>query len=51
MCTLTVVFLRPAHEPSRKKIVWLFVVKVLGRNSSVGIATRYGLGGTGIESR
>jgi hypothetical protein len=35
----------------RKVTLWWAIIKILARNSSVGIATRYGLDGPGIESR
>ena len=31
--------------------VYVCIVIIVGRNSAVGIATRYGMGGPGIESR
>ena len=40
--------------PSRNKYFYLFLlwrICVRGQDSSVGIATRYGLEGSGIESR
>ena len=36
---------------NEKMIFWMIVWKDMGRDSSVGIATRYGLDGPGIESR
>jgi hypothetical protein len=33
------------------QIIIIFIIKDLGRDSSVGIATRYELDGPGIESR
>jgi hypothetical protein len=36
---------------SSENIVWnLQISKIVGRDNSVGIATRYGLDGSGIES-
>ena len=39
------------HGIKEERIACIRTVKKVGRDSSVGIATRYGLDGPGIESR
>ena len=39
------------HSDTRKKQILLPTCTDVGRDSSVGIATRYGLDGPGIETR
>jgi hypothetical protein len=41
-----------SHRMNLQEIIYLrFLLKLVGQDSSVGIATSYGLDGPGIESR